>query len=1538
MAGTLVPAFLGVTGLTVDAWFFLRNDSAEFMGTVKGVPDPWRFSTSFPLTTGSEAEHALFYACVLTLDSQQPHLLGPDFDALFHPDSSDDDQQSAGHKPKTPPVPKRGLSLTAQLKLSSVDETLATIVRINSGRLVVNSDRLVVSGPVEIVDNRPRARLSTTDSHVGSFSFERGELLLDYQFLTAPVSNQSGNVIQKVRQRLTTRLVYKGEKETLNVPLAVTFDPGSVTESLVVESDFGHSSPLSLETLENLLPVQIPALPQDFPVLKDLALTDVSFEISSRSFALSSIHFRVELPDRWTIVPDLVTFGDLKFDLTVSHYGTGWELWPYVLGNLTVAGGGLTGVFDLSAKSFFCMLNDYEVVDLKKLFTETLKLGDLLPAQDKFDLTRFEIRGDLGAKMYAIDLATSIEWPLDLGATTISIKNLFLSLEYAGEKPTGTLGGSLAIGGVTTGIAAAYDSAGWTFSMAAYNICLTDLLADVLGDRNLAHELPDVEFPVLEFTVTPKTNAFRFHAVAEVSWEHPFGTDAKFDCKMDLTLERTGRLATAGGADDGNQPKSQPVTCKITIDGQGSTVINGKELDATINVVATYQGSGVSSPNGKKSFEITAGGSLRVRLDSGDVSFGLVFHSGEKSKRITAVWPAPLNRDNSKDSVLDFKALGSKLGLVLEGIPEELIPTLKEVTLDYDFAVSQLLLAAETEKTKLVFLTASVPADGNTAKAGGDDSKSTTTRLYAFVLDVEIPVTLSELPLIGQKLASFANMGVEGLRVSVISQQLMTAQINTFNTLITSDDPSLPILPWSADPNEPLPKGGLIQLRVRTGDTQKPPLTFRIGAGSGNDANTVARPPIGTGGIGTDGNVTGVQPGVVPSTVPGVSWLDIQRSFGPVNIKRIGASYANGDIKVALDAGLALSVLSVDLLGLTLEFPIRSFSIDKLKADLHGMSLAYQSGPVSISGGFLEVEPPPGLKFEYNGQARVLAASFGLSAIGSFAEFTDGKPSLFLFAALNAPIGGPPFFFVTGIAAGFGYNRSLTLPQLSALPAFPLVAAAMPTPAHPDPFAGSAGSNPTAALSVMDKYVSPAYGENWLAAGIKFTSFKVLESFALLTVSFGTRFEVALLGLSALAMPAGAPEPIGFAELAIEVVFAPDDGVLMVAAQLTPESYILSRDCHLTGGFAFFIWFKDNPHTGAKAGEFVVTLGGYNPHFTIPAHFPSAPRVGANWQVSDKLSVKGGLYFALTPSVVMAGGFLQANFQSGNLRAWFDAEADFLLAWKPFHYEAWIGLHIGASYRVGSGVTSFVIEVHVGADVHLWGPKFAGTAAVDLYVCSFTINFGDTAQQPVPLLGWPEFRESFLPPVMAGRDARKKAAHHTETHARAFAFAMENAAARAMVAIPPTPTDTYCLLRVTGGLVKDLTGEKKTESDIDYVVNPEKFVIITASVLPCTSVMLVTGDGTESHDCNFPAAPFGVAPVGINNSALQSVHTIRFHQIDKLGHLLKNFQAPAQWIQPIYGELPRAAWYKDADSDSTRTPTVAQMNGPRTVKGRSDRH
>ena len=83
--------------------------------------------------------------------------------------------------------------------------------------------------------------------------------------------------------------------------------------------------------------------------------------------------------------------------------------------------------------------------------------------------------------------------------------------------------------------------------------------------------------------------------------------------------------------------------------------------------------------------------------------------------------------------------------------------------------------------------------------------------------------------------------------------------------------------------------------------------------------------------------------------------------------------------------------------------------------------------------------------------------------------------------------------------------------------------------------------------------------------------------------------------------------------------------------------------------------------------------------FQAPDGFPTVPRLGFHWQVSDVIVIKGESYFALTNTCVMAGGRLEAVFDGGAVRAWFTAYADFLVAWDPFHYDIGVGVEIGAS-------------------------------------------------------------------------------------------------------------------------------------------------------------------------------------------------------------------------------------------------------------------
>lgn len=857
----------------------------------------------------------------------------------------------------------------------------------------------------------------------------------------------------------------------------------------------------------------------------------------------------------------------------------------------------------------------------------------------------------------------------------------------------------------------------------------------------------------------------------------------------------------------------------------------------------------------------------------GGVPFVIDFTSGSADKKITASW-------NGTGGPLDFGAVARYFGLDLAGVPAELIPRVTSASFTYDFTTKTLVLTAMTEKTKTV-LVSTLPA-------------SSSTRVSGALLGIDVSVSLTDLPIVGEKLAAVENMGITGVQLMVTSAALTADQVATLNALIPSAPKGLPTFPAQA-----LDKGLMLSIPFQFGGKPQPPLAIRYSAAKQAILLAVA---------------------TASPAVPSVAWLNVQRSFGPVNIKRVGVGYQDGVVLLAIDAGFTISAVSIELMGLSLGFTLEA--PPSITPALQGMNIRYQGGPLTISGGFLDVLRDG--RHEYNGMALISAESFTISAIGSYAT-VEGAASLFIFAMLSAPLGGPSFFFVTGLAAGFGINRALTMPTLDDLPSFPLVAAAMAGETGKNPFAGME-SDPAAALKVMSEYIPPAYGANWLALGVRFTSFEMIQSFALITVAFGTSFEVSLLGLSAITIPTNAPNPIAYAELALSVTFSPDKGVLAVMGKLTPQSYIFDEACHLTGGFAFYTWLTDNNIDGAPAGEFVITLGGYHPAFKAPSYYPQVPRVGANWQVSPNLMVKGGYYFALTPTCVMAGGSLEAVWQSGDLKAWFNAHADFLLSWKPFHYSASIGLSLGASYKVNLLFTSFTVTVHLGVQLDLWGPEFAGRATVDLSVISFTISFGRSAPSIEPI-SWDDFKTSFLPNVNAQGMRFKSLPQETMPTGDK----------------EPIPTDSYCYIRVADGLVKDLTNGGVAANGPDWVINPEEFQLITHSAIPCSEATLATSRGNANDallkstalSAEGTANTFGVGPVGVADGNLISKHVITVLKLGA-GDSVDNGYDFSQHVKltPSVGNAPKSAWsastalnpdFKSINNSSSVIPST--LNG-----------
>ena len=720
-------------------------------------------------------------------------------------------------------------------------------------------------------------------------------------------------------------------------------------------------------------------------------------------------------------------------------------------------------------------------------------------------------------------------------------------------------------------------------------------------------------------------------------------------------------------------------------------------------------------------------------------------------------------------------------------------------------------------------------------------SKDTTNSSFLFGLDISATLfALTDLPLVGKELPSDQSITVSDLQILVASQDIKQSLVLGLNALIPEDVTHL------------------IETDLTRGLTLTASMTF------GELPQILAVPVVATGTTNTSTpapQATGV------TTGDNTKWFTLQRSFGPLLFNRVGIQYKDAAVWFILDAALTAMGLTISLEGLSFGSPLDSFAP---KVALQGLGIDYNGGDaVTITGAFLNAGND-----EFMGEALIKTSELTISALGSYATL-NGDPSLFVYAFLDQPIGGPSFFFVTGLAAGFGYNRSLIVPSIDQVSQFPLVEEVMSGNHR------SLGDE----LRVLDRYIPPSTGDLFFALGVRFTSFKIIESFALLTVGLGSRVEVAILGLSTLISPPQEAKkqtpPLAAIFMELEANFAPEEGFLGINAQLTPASYLFARDCHLVGGYAFYSWFS-----GEHEGDFVMTLGGYHPAFAVPDHYPRVPRAGFSWQIDSHLLMKGTLYYALTASAMMAGGSLEVTWDSGPFQAWFSAGADFLIAWKPYHYDARLYVNIGASYTFHFLGTHH-ITVDVGASVHVWGPDFSGLAHIDLSIISFDISFGSGSSQIPQPIDWNTFRTSFLP-----------------------------------------ESGAMCSIAIKSGLVS-----MPQTGNIQWVVNAKDLSLALGTVIPITEATL-----NQIQIDNMPVQSFGVGPMEVSSDDVLSQYAITITRENQpVAHddfvcvpVLKNMPV-ALWGQQLQPDLKASAFIVNAPVGFLISPKQTPTTGETVV-------
>ncbi|KAF4947853.1 hypothetical protein FGADI_10091 [Fusarium gaditjirri] len=469
-----------------------------------------------------------------------------------------------------------------------------------------------------------------------------------------------------------------------------------------------------------------------------------------------------------------------------------------------------------------------------------------------------------------------------------------------------------------------------------------------------------------------------------------------------------------------------------------------------------------------------------------------------------------------------------------------------------------------------------------------------------------------------------------------------------------------------------------------------------------------------------------------PDSDGGSSSAPLKKKAGPLSISNIGLKYAKKQLSVKFTATFDLGPLAFSLIGFQLNFEINGLkSIKPLLPSLEGLSASFEKPPLTIAG--IIRHGKEGDTEYYAGGLIIGWVPYQLEAAGFYGEcIPDGGTedqkfrSVFVFAKLDGPLITLEFAEISGLTGGFGYNSEVRTPAPDQVVNFPFIKST-----------GLANANETAEKSLerltspnADGWFKPSVNTYWAAAGLKVDAFEMISLDAVAVVQFGESIIMGIYAVALVDIPnSNSPEKLAHVELGIDVVVDLAHGFFKAEAQLSPKSYILHPDCHLTGGFALYYWFNPPNGNNPIAGEFVYTLGGYHQGFVIPAGYPNPPRLGISWNLGSNLSITGQAYFAITPKVAMAGGRLHAAFKTGGISAWFDAFANFLIKYQPFYFKANVGICVGVAGELDFLFIHARISVEVGAELELWGPPLAGRVTVDIKVYKFHINFGHSESE-----------------------------------------------------------------------------------------------------------------------------------------------------------------------------------------------------------------
>ncbi len=1278
-------------------------------------------------------------------------------------------------------------------------------------------------------------------------------------------------------------------------------------QEIVTLIQSGQLAETRADTTPAVLPEPLTRLLQDLLRIHLSELT-VVVNLSERSVSALSLVVGIQepiqvIPGIISLVPTLAMQIYAPFDATMRAIeGTIAGQWLFGEGPAKVA---IQTTLSVPALDFFAGLPEKQTLSLKALLTH-LNAGIELGDKD-LTITTMEVAGNYSTKSFSAQLGVDAGevWTFQLAGKSYGLTGLAMWLDYIGSEGTSAaqtgfgMEGHVTLADASFVLSAEYDAGqGWTLSGGTdvgTTINVTKISQELLqstSSLSLPDGFPDVELSHILFTAAPKSGYVSVSGKTSVNWgfnglrltvehfgfERSEGTisarilvDLTIPDVVTLRLSADKKAAAEGGwefrGSTGQRIELRKLVQALDSNAALPPALEGLTVEhlmvsfntGTKSVAFHCQGNiplGADGPILACTVDMAIDGTTKNAdfsgtLTVGDAEFTLQFSKDTTKKELRATWQ--YQKDKPR---LDLKTVGEGR-LDLSALGDHLIPTSASLMLTIAETETRVSLACTMDQVHAGFLLMS--------------RKQPPATIVAFGLK---PPNLST-----------KELGPLGKALDPHHIALKDLVVLAANETVTSDanDSDLKL----GDKPYAISKGLFLQGALEFEQTSfSYPFACRLG-GEKPKEQAEALSEHGA----DDGSSSPPSPTREPDTTSsaavdtasereeGGNNVKVGRTIGPVTFRkvRVESREESGQKRVCLllDASLGSGGFELDLHGFNLNFPLTlplelvkdAHKLTEIGVGLDGLSIAYSNPPLTVCGGFARTKAEaPYVDYLYEGHLLIKAEVFQIAVVGSYGTIQvekEKKPSLLLYGAYVGAVGGPPAFFVTGLALGGGYNSRLALPPVDQVAKFPLVTAVT----DPAKFE----------MATLRNAVVPSSGDYWFAIGVKFTSFKLADSFALLSVAFGNRLQFALLGLTKVALPPGAAAShcAVYAELQIRAVLDPDAGVFSIEGRLTENSFVFDTKIRLTGGFAFFVWFGK----AEKAGDFVISLGGYHPAFRPPSHYPVVPRVGIRAQLSKELTIVGEAYLALTPSCLMTGLKLAAVFESGDLMASFVAYADFLIAWAPFSYDVSIGMGIAVTFR-----SARTFKLEIAASLHIWGPPFAGTATVTLWIISFTVEFGDHTGATPPALKWGDFQKAFLPPP---------AANSTRVPAPAY-YAVLNT------------------IRITEGLVREVTKKDAKGVEVTYrIANPHELMIETDSVVPCTEVSL--GSRKRSG-----TSQLGIRPMAA--TSLTSVHAVSL--TTSAGAKMEEKFTVVQWSCKNF---PEALWSATAASSRPEAKMLANV-------------